>query len=157
MWKALGFAKYNFFIKNSCLYELIRVLGRVIPTCKQKNAAWERVNDSDKGSPGLQPLLEDCSAWGQYMKNTKGMGILTLLTKILTFDFFIKAEVSSEKIHTVLLWPSLLREDGLCTTAAIFMREVISHKREVIMKHGESGRRLLSCQVIFKLGSWSSL
>lgn len=83
------------------------------------------------------------------------MGILTLLTEILTFDFFIKAEVSSEKIHTVL--PSLMREDGLCTTAVIFMREVISHKREVIMKPGESGRRLLSCQVIFKLGSWSSL
>ena len=94
MWKALGFAKYNFFIKNSCLYELIRALGRGIPTCKQKIPAWERVNDSDKVNPGLQPLLEDCSTGGQYRKNTKGMGILTLLTKILTPDFFIKAEVS---------------------------------------------------------------
>jgi len=63
------------------------------------------------------------------MKNTKGMGILTLLTKILTFDFFLKAEVSSELINNVLLWPSLMCEGGLCTTAVIFMREVMSHNR----------------------------
>lgn len=75
----------------------------------------------------FQPLLQDFNACGHY-KNTKGMETLTLLTKILTLDFFIKAEVSSALADAVLLWPSLMYGYGLCTTAVIFMREIISHK-----------------------------
>lgn len=47
---------------------------------QERNPVWERVNGSDKVSPGLQPLLEGCSAWGQHRRNTKRMGILTSST-----------------------------------------------------------------------------
>lgn len=51
MKKALRLATYDFLLKNSCLYELIRALGYGIPSCKQQKSCLGKLLQEQSWTP----------------------------------------------------------------------------------------------------------